>query len=520
MMLAHALTRAARGLLLGLVFATAATATASAAPKVGGTLTFGLPTDLTKVDPHKSSAFVDTTILSHVVEPLVTYSKKLEIRPLLAESWKFSEDYKSLTMTLVAGKTFHNGREMVADDVVWSFKRLLDPETKNPKRNLFENIADIVALDAHTVRFDLNTPQPSFLHVLANANPIPAILPKESVDANGEITKLVGTGPFQFAEWKQGQYVLLKRYPQYKSPSGPKDGLAGDRTPYLDEIRMVPMTEENVAVMALVNKEIDVLQYFPAKYVEKYKKQYSKEGIVLTEVPGMSWYQVFFGLNQPVTSNPDFRKAVAYSLDLGTITRAAYMDHAEANPSVIPSQSGYYTEAHTTWPARNIAKAKEYLAKAGYAGEKVMIDTTKNYAPMYKQAIAAQSQMAEAGINAEVNVLEWPVLLKKLYGKDFQMLSFGIGPKPDPVDAYQYLNLTGAFETYPEIKSLLDQANATDDTEKRRVLFEKIHLATVDTVPWIEFYNYNYLNAFRDYVKGYDTLSIGVPVLWGVWLEK
>ncbi|WP_337998221.1 ABC transporter substrate-binding protein [Oleispirillum naphthae] len=519
-MFTRAITRAAHGVLVGLFLATAGLGSAQAAPKVGGTLTFGLPTDLTKLDPHKSSAFVDTTILMHVVEPLVTYNKKLEIRPLLADSWKFSADYTSLTMNLAKGKTFHNGREMVADDVVWSFKRLLDPETKNPKRSLFENIAKVTALDAHTVRFDLAKPQPGFLHVLANANPIPAILPKETVDADGNITKLIGTGPFQFVEWKPTQYIELKRYAAYKSPAGPKDGLSGDRTPYIDTLKMVPVSEENVAVMALLNKEIDVLQYFPAKYVEKYNKQYSKQGMVLSEVPGMSWYQVFFGLNKPVTDNPDFRRAVAYALDLDEITRAAYMGHALVNPSVIPAQSGYYTKAQKTWVSKDLKKAKALLKKAGYKGEEVVIDTTKNYAPMYKQAIAMQSQMAAAGINAKVNVLEWPVLLKRLYGKDFQMLSFGIGPKPDPVSAYNYLRLSSAFDVYPEIKALVDKADSTDDDALRRDLFDKIHLKTLDTVPWIEFYNYNYLNAYRDYVKGYETLSIGLPVLWGVWLDK
>jgi len=520
MMISHAILRIARGLAVGAVVAAAAMGSAQAAPKVGGTLTFGLPTDITKIDPYKSSAMVDSIVLGHVVEPLVAYSKKLEARPVLAESWAFAPDYMSLTVKLVKGKTFHNGREMVADDVVWSFNRLVAPETGNPKRSIFDPIAKVTALDAHTVRFDFKSAQPGFLHVLANSNPLPGILPKETVDADGNISKLIGTGPFQFVEWKPTQYVLLKRYAQYKSPQGPRDGLVGDRTPYVDEIKLVPVTEENVAVMALLNKEIDMLQYFPAKYVERYKKQYSKEGVVLVETPGMSWYNVYFGLNKPVTGNLDFRRAVAYALNLDEITRAAYMDHAVVNPSVISTQSGYYTKAQSKWYAQDLKKAKEYLKKSGYKGEKVVIDTTKNYASMYKQAIALQSQMAAIGINAQVNVLEWPVLLKKLYGKDFQMLSFGAGPKPDPVDAYRYMRLTSAFEVYPEIKDLVEQAASTDDENKRRALFEKVHAKTMDTVPWIEFYNYNYLNAFRDYVKGYESLSLGIPALWGVWLDK
>jgi ABC-type transport system substrate-binding protein len=100
------------------------------------------------------------------------------------------------------------------------------------------------------------------------------------------------------------------------------------------------------------------------------------------------------------------------------------------------------------------------------------------------------------------------------------MLSFGSGPKPDPVDAYRYLRLSSAFDVYPEVKTLIDQAAATDDENQRRALFEKVHIKTIETVPWIEIYNYNYLNAYRDYVKGYENLSIGIPALWGVWLDK
>ena len=116
-------------LILSLLWGSAGEATAqpNPTPKTGGTITIGLNTDVTAVDPHVTTAFITATVLNHVFEPLVGHGEKMELVPVLAERWEVSSDYKTITFHLRKGKLFHNGREMVADDVKYSIERILDP---------------------------------------------------------------------------------------------------------------------------------------------------------------------------------------------------------------------------------------------------------------------------------------------------------------------------------------------------------------------------------------------------------
>lgn len=496
-------------------------ALAAETPKEGGTFVVALSTDVTKLDPHATGAAVDATVLNHVVEPLVVYGKKLELVPLACDRWEANTDYTAFTFYLPKGKRFHNGREMVAEDVKYSLERLVNPETGNPRRQLYEPLDRVEVIDPYTVKAHLKKSFAGFLHVLAFPAPISGIVPREEVEKQGgSITHPVGTGPFKFVEWKPDRYVLLDRFDQYKPQTGSRNGLGGGRIAYVDQVKFVPIGEESARIMALLNKEIDLDRYYPVKLVEKYYSDYKKKGIVLDEVTGLSWYCMHFGLDKPIVDNLKFRMACAYAIDIELVTQAAYFGHAKANPSAVSPQNQYWTPYHKTWYSKDVEKAKQLLKECGYQGEELVLDTTKKYIAMYRQAVAAQSELKAAGINVKLNVLEWPVMLKKYLNKDFQLMSFGYGAMPDPAQAYPYLKNNHFFEKYPDMLQVLERANATTDVKVRRELFEECHRITYETIPWIMFYNYNYLQAYQDYVKNYEVLPTGVPRAWGVWLDK
>ena len=496
-------------------------AAAADQPKMGGKITVGLNTDLTGVDPHTSVAVVNAIVLNHVFEPLLAYGANLELMPVACESWTASADYQTYTFKLIKGKPFHNGREMTSADVKFSLERVMDPKIC-PRAKQLADIQGIETPDPYTVVIKLKKGFAGFPHLLAYLNPIIAMVPKEELAKQGGTfkEKPVGTGPYMFAEWKPDRHIILKKFAKYKGQTTPQNGLGGARIAYLDEIKLVPVPEESVSIMALLNKEIDLLQYFPPKYVEKYQKDYHKKGLELQEVSGLSWYQVYFGVTKPVTNNVKFRQACAYAIDLDKVTQAAYLGHAKTNPSVIARGNQYRTAYHDTWYKNDPAKAKALLKEAGYKGEPVVLDTTKKYIAMYRQAVAIQAELKAVGINAKLNVVEWPVLLKKCVSGDFQMLSYGAGAMPNPALAYVYLKRNKFLDQSPRLKEIREAALKTADLKQLQKLFEEAHKITYEQVPWIQLYNYNYLQAHWKYVKGYQTLNHGFPVLWGVWLDK
>jgi len=491
---------------------------AQPAPKKGGMINVGLNTDVTAVDPHTHQADVNALVLHHVFEGLIAHGDNFQLLPVLAEKWEASPDFKNFTFHLRKGKLFHNNREMVADDVKFSIERIMKI---HPRRELLKNVERVEILDKYTVRLHAKEPDASILFALGGLSPLMAIVPKEEVEKQGGAFKHpIGTGPYKFVEWKPDQYLLLERFDRYKPQPGPMSGYGGERIAYVDRIKFIPIAEESVATMALLNKEIDFLQYVPFKNVEKFQKEYSQRGIVVDSRAGESWYQVFFGLDKPVTKNLKFRQACAYAIDRQAVMRAAIRDYGVVNPSLVLPSSEYYTPHHKEWYPKDLNKAKQLLQEAGYKGEEVEIVTNKKYMQMFSIAVAVQSELAEVGVKTKLNVVEWAIQTERMNKGDFQILSHGIGPRPDPSMAYSYLQIVSGFEKpYPRIKEILAQTSHTLDVGKRKRLFEEAHSLMIEGVPMINFYNYNYVNAYWNKVKGYKNWS-SQPRFWGVWIDK
>jgi peptide/nickel transport system substrate-binding protein len=492
---------------------------AQTAPKRGGTLTVGFNSDIAATDPHTTSNFLTSIVMRHMFETLVTYGEKLEFVPMLAERWEISPDYRTYTFYLSKGKLFHNGRELVADDVKYSIQRIMDPKTGSPVRALFNNIEQIEVIDKYTVRFRMKKTDATLLSTLTYIPAVMAIVPREEVEKQGGVMKNpVGTGPFKFAEWKPDRYLLLERFDGYKPQSGPRNGFGGEHTVYVDKLKIVPVPEESVAVMALMNKEIDFLVDVPFKEREKFITDYTKRGIVVDEVPGLTWYRFTFRCDRPIMRDVKFRKACAYAIDLDLIAKTATRGYSEANPSTIAVANQYYTPAHKKWYKKDVEKAKQLLKESEYKGEEITLYTTKAYPMNFAQAVAVQSELTAVGIKVKLEVLEW-VLLSGRYNKgDFDFISFSHSARPDPTVAYG--EAPRAFFENARLRQILDESAKTLDFDKRKKLFEEAHEIMYEEVPYIVTFNNNYSNSYWNYLKGYKNWSTSTPRFWGVWLEK
>ena len=494
---------------------------AQSAPRRGGTITVGMSTDVVGVDPHTTSAAITATVMNHCFERLVGYGENLELVPVLAERWEVPADLKTYTFYLRKGKLFHNGREMVAADVKYSIERIMDPKTGNPRRSTLQNIDRIEVVDQYTLRMHMKIPDASLLSALAYPTPIMAVVPREDVEKQGGVMKNpVGTGPYKFVEWKPDRHVLLERFDSYKPQPGPMNGFGGERIAYLDKIKFVPIAEESVASMALLNKEIDLLLHVPFKDVEKYRKDYSKRGIVIDEVEGLSWYGVFFGCNKPITKEVKFRQACAYAIDRKMVTDAATRGYAAVNSSFVAVRNHYYTPAQKKWYPKDKEKAKQLLKESGYRGEEIPFLTTKRYAMIYDQSVAIQAELAAVGIRTKLDVVEWPIMMDRMYSGNYQMISFGVSAKPDPALAYLEVKYAGFEDQFPRLKEIRERANATLNFEARKKLFEEAHGLIYEGVPAIIVYNYNHHNAYWNYIKGFKLFCTNQPRFWNVWMEK
>ncbi|HQZ99725.1 MAG TPA: ABC transporter substrate-binding protein, partial [Thermoflexales bacterium] len=147
----------------------AATA-APAQPKAGGTLIAARSEDMKGLDPHKQTAFSSFRMLELVYDPLFTFDKDMKVIPNLAESYKFSEDGKTMTVVLRKGVKFHNGDAMTSDDVKFTFERIADEKTAAAARSTFAGIDSMDTPDANTIVFKLKAANGALPAAMTNIN--------------------------------------------------------------------------------------------------------------------------------------------------------------------------------------------------------------------------------------------------------------------------------------------------------------------------------------------------------------
>jgi len=490
-------------------------------PKLGGILNVGINTDVVQVDPHVNPSLNASIVMGHVFERLLYFGENMEFVPILAEKWEIAPDLKTYTFFLRKGKIFHNGRELVGDDVKYSIERIMDPKTKNARRSALESIERIEVVDKYTVRFHLKKPDADLLSTLGHTATLMCVVPREEVEKQGGVMMHpVGTGPYKFVEWKPDRYVLLERFPQYKQQPGPMNGFGGECIAYIDKIKFVPIPEDSVAEMALLNKEIDFLLFVPHEKVEKFQKEYSKRGLVIDNASGLSWYGIFFGCDKAFTKDVKFRRACAYAVDLKMVAEAATRGHATVNPSFVSSINQFYSPFHKKWYKKDVKKAKQLLEESAYKGEIISLITTKKYPLMYKNSVAVQSELMGAGINVKLEVVEWATMLQRMYSGNFQMISFGFGARPDPALAFREVAQAGFEEQYPRFKETRDKVAKTLDIETRKKLFEEAHSLVIEGVPALLLYNPNHFNAYWNYLKNFKVFPTNQPRFWGAWIDK
>jgi len=202
--------------------AAATTQPAATQPKTGGTLRWGLLGNIVTLDGHN---YAGTTHIFHVFDRLIVLDEQLNWQPRLAESWDVNKDFTQIKLSLRKGVQFHSGRELTSDDVVWNFNRVKDPAVGG---GIFASyVAPLQSVenpDKSTVVITTKQPYPYISHILETMN----ILDPVTMQQPDGVNHPVGTGPFKFVEFAQGDHLTLAKNPNYW-----RSGL-----PYVDTLQM------------------------------------------------------------------------------------------------------------------------------------------------------------------------------------------------------------------------------------------------------------------------------------------
>lgn len=223
-----------------------------------------LATPLTSLDPAFASDQSNTWSVNQLFSGLVQLDTTLNVRPCLAKSWEIADDRKTYTFHLRNDVFFHDdacfpngkGRKLVAADVVYSFYRLIDPTTAARGNWVFQNIVDSIspfyAINDSTVKIKLQQPFAPFLQRLSIQ--YCSVVPKEAIDLYGKDFRShpVGTGPFKFLKWEEGELLILHKFENYFERDE-----QGNKLPYLDAVNIQFNTNKSTEFLKFLSGELD-----------------------------------------------------------------------------------------------------------------------------------------------------------------------------------------------------------------------------------------------------------------------
>lgn len=319
----------------------------------GDTLVVGLRSDkLLSLDPANYRDRETETVIRNMFDGLVTRTPDGQVAPELATAWSTPDD-KTFVFKLRDGVRFHNGDPLTADDVVFTFSRILAPDgmdgKPSPRQGLLGPLQKVEKVDPLTVKMSLSSPSPVFLQLLVHTQIIPETYYKQ-VGFAGFGQKPVGAGPFKFAGGTLNSQITLERF----------DGYWGSKAPLAKAVfRMMP--EPGTRIAALKAGEVQIIQEVPVDSEADLKKD---AHLQVQVAQGTRLYEI--ELNCEKLTDPKVRQALNYAVNWDEIVRELYKGHARrVSTALLPSGIGY-NKALEAYPY-DPAKAKALLKEAGYA---------------------------------------------------------------------------------------------------------------------------------------------------------
>ena len=509
---------------LSLALAGLGLATATALPAAAATLRVHLNADIRSINPGVNRDDNTDAVVLHVVEGLVAYGEDSAVKPLLAEKVAVSQDGLSYTFTLRKGVKFHNGAELTSADVVWSWNRYMDPKTDWRCLSEFDGrgrakVEAVTAPDPATVVFKLDQPSSLFLANIARTDcAMTAILHKDSLKPDGSFDKPIGTGPYTFAEWKRGEFIRLTRNEAYASLPGAPDGYTGGKRPLVDEVRFMVIPDGATAKAALLRGDIDIVPDVANAEVKELKQD-QRIGLSITQNMGL--VGILLQTRDPLLGNVKLRQAIAAALDTEELVAQVTDGLGKRNNSIVPAKSSYYGAVQAKGYTHDLAAAKTLLKEAGYKGEPLVMLANKRYPQSFDAAVVSQQMLQAAGINVQIEVLEWATQLDRYSKGNYQLQAFPYSARLDP--ALSFESVTGPKATQPrevwdnpEAQALLDKSMVVSDKAERQKLFDELHQRFIADVPMVMLYNGIDAGAFGKRVKGYNSSILSKPRLWEV----
>jgi peptide/nickel transport system substrate-binding protein len=463
-------------------------------------LTVVVAADPANLDPNDSDAQTHYQVTRNIYETLFIYDKDYKIIPWLCESYKYENDV-TIVMNLRRGVKFHNGDELKAKDVYFTFKRVIDKKLPAMQELSNVDIDKCQVVDDYTIK--IVTKGPIATQVPLLENPAAGIMSERAYkEANGDFLKgaCVGTGPFEFVSYSPGDQVLLKAFDSYWRKG----------EPHFDKVVMRFISDSASRAIEAESGGADIVYDIGARNIESVR---AVKGVQMVSDLGTNTSHLLMNTSMAPLDNDLVRQAVWYGVDAMAAVKLAYGNFgAPAVDWVSPGIKGSNPNlAKEFFPKRDVAKARECLKKAGYAnGIELEIVVPSSQQERCDMAEVFQAQLAEVGIKLKVNIMEsssWNAYI--LAGKA-QLTIYGFSAADFEADRslVQFMpsnvNYNICKFNNKEFQDIVSKSFVTLDNEERYALYRNAIVLLMKNHVCVPLWHKELNAAVKENIKGFE----------------
>ncbi len=466
------------------------------------TLRLGLDVDAGTGDPRLARDTSAFRLREMLFNGLVYIQPDYSPAPDLAESWENPDD-QTWVFHLKEGVKFHNGQELTAEDVKYTYETILDEEFGAPLRAFYTPIQEIEVIDDYTVQFTLDSVYAPFLSYLDMG-----IVPQSVVEEMGEDfgTNPVGTGPFKFVSWQRGNTIELEAFDDHFNGR-----------PNVDRATLKIVPDNSARAVALESGDLDLIQ--SPLSPQDVSRLEDTEGFGVDRIPAAGYTYINLNTADPILSDVQVRKALAHLVPRQQILDSIFQGiGALANGPIPPGMWAYNPDIEA--PSYDPERAAELLDEAGWTlgddgirrkdGQPLALTVrTHSEDPDRRQIIEVlQAEFSQAGIQADTNVVEWPSYFNDIQNGNYQVGVIGWLNLTNP-DRAMFRPFTidgpanyGSYEN-AEVDRLIREARQTLDQEEAKQMYQEAARIIVDEVPYIFLQYQEYIAIYDDALEGF-----------------
>ena len=492
---------------------------AQSAPVNGDALVVASIGDASRLLPILATDSASGDIVGLLFNGLLKYNERLEIVGDLAESWTVSEDGLTMTFVLRPGIRWHDGVPVTADDVLFTYQKLIDPNVLTPYSSSYELVDTVEVLDERTIQMRYREPFAPALESWMMGIIPKHLLEHEDLNTTDFLRNPVGHGPYRFIRWKTGQLIELRANRDYF-----------EHRPHIDRYLYRIIPDQATLFLELLTGNIDLAGLSPLQYRRQTDTPYIRQHYRKFRYPSFGFTYLGYNLQDARFADVRVRRAFNLAIDKQAIIDGVLFGLGKVATGPFPQESWAYDPSIQP-PAPDIMAARALLAEAGWIDQdgdgildkdglpfRFTIITNQGNAVRRQVAELMQQQLKGLGVDVKIRIIEWSTFVHRFIDKrrfDAVLLGWSLSRDPDLYDIFHSSKTSEGeynFVSYanPEVDRLLEEGRRVFDRAERQRIYRRVHRHLAEDQPYMFLYVADALPVLHTRFRNVKATPIGI----------